>query len=74
MKFPVKIRNISAPLFLVKKTEKFPIYVSKTTFKIYVNLLLIEKKGQSHYVLIKDFNIFIYNQTLYRDRKRFCRY
>ena len=35
---------------------------------------MIEEKGQSHYVLIKNLNTFIYNQTLHCDRKYFCRY
>ena len=47
---------------------------SKNTFKRYVDLLLIEKEDQSSYVLIKDFNTFMYNQTLHHDGKIFCRY
>ena len=31
-----------------------------------------EKEGQSHYDFVKDFNTFMYNQTLHRDRKHFC--
>ena len=31
-------------------------------------------KDQFHYILIKDYNIFMYSQTLHRDRKDFCRY
>ena len=55
--------------------NKFPIYVSKNTFKKHVDLLLIEEEGKSQYVLIKDFNTFMYNQTLHHDRKHFgCYY
>ena len=32
---------------------------------------MIEDEGTSHYVLIKDFNRFMYNQILHRDRKHF---
>ena len=38
------------------------------------NLLLIEEKGKRYYVIIKDFNTFIYNHTLHRGSKQFCRY
>ena len=49
------------------------MYVSKTTFKTHVNLLLIEE-GKPHYVLIKDFSTFMHKQTLHHDWKRFCNY
>ena len=48
--------------------------MSKNTFKRHFDLLLTEEKGQLHYVLIKDFNTFMYNQTLYRHRKHYCCY
>ena len=35
---------------------------------------MIEEEDQFHYVLIKDFNTFTYNQTLHDDRKHFCFY
>ena len=37
-------------------------------------MLLTEEKDQSHYVRIKDFNTFMYNQTLHHDRKKICHY
>ena len=43
-------------------------------FKRYFDLLLVDKKGHCHYVLIKDFNTFLYNQTLLCDRKHFWCY
>ena len=36
-----------------------------------------QKRGESQkalYVLIKDFNAFMYDHTLHRGRKHFCRY
>ena len=33
-----------------------------------------EKKGKKHYVLIKDFNAFMYDHTLLRGRKHICHY
>ena len=37
-----------------------------------LNLLLITKRKDQHYVLIKDFNKFMYNQTKHTRRKHFC--
>ena len=36
--------------------------------------MLIGEEGKIHYVLIKDFKIFMYNNTLHRGRKHFFRY
>ena len=38
------------------------------------DLLLKEEKGKRHYVLMKDFNTFMYNHTLHRRKKHFCHY
>ena len=48
--------------------------MSKNTFKKYIDLLLKEEKTKSTNVLIKDFNAFVYDHTLHRGRKQFCRY
>ena len=40
----------------------------------HVDLLLIGEEGKRHYIFIKDFNTFIYDYTLHRGRKDFCRY
>ena len=39
-----------------------------------MNLLLITEDENKHYVLIKDFNQFMYNQTNHKERKHFCMY
>ena len=39
-----------------------------------VDLLLLGDEGKRHYVLVKDFNGFMYDHTLHRGRKHFCRY
>ena len=39
-----------------------------------MNLLLITKHEKKHYVFIKDFNAFMYNQSKYKERKHFCMY
>ena len=35
---------------------------------------MIGEGEKKHYVLIKDFNTFMYEHTLHRGRKHFCRY
>ena len=40
----------------------------------HVDLLLIREEGKRHYVLIKDFNTIMYDDTLHRGRKHFFRY
>ena len=37
-----------------------------------MNLLLITKDEKKYYVLIKDFNAFMYNQSKHKERKHFC--
>ena len=39
-----------------------------------MELLLITKDENKHYVLIKDFNKFMFNQTKHEHRKHFCMY
>ena len=84
IKFPVKLIDIHklekeillASVFLVMKIEKN----SQSTFlKILLKemskkLLFIEKEGQSPFVLIKNFNTFMYSETLHRDRTHFSHY
>ena len=38
----------------------------------HMNLLLTTENENQHYVLIKDFNQFMYNQTKHKERKHFC--
>ena len=40
----------------------------------HVDLLLIGEEGKKHYVLMKDFNTFMYDHILHRGRKYFCCY
>ena len=52
--------------------EKHPIYVSKKCWEEkHANLISIEDKLKKHYVLIKDFNKFMYNHTLHRRKNIF---
>ena len=54
--------------------KKHPIYVSKKFCEEkHVDSLLIGEQGKKHYVLIKDFNAFMYDHILYCTGKYFCR-
>ena len=48
--------------------------MSKEKFKDHIELLLITENENKHYVLIKDFNRFMFNQTKNKNKKHFCMY
>ena len=48
------------------------IHISKEIFEDQMNLLLITEEEKKHYVLIRDFNDFMYNQSKHKERKHFC--
>ena len=66
----LKKRIALSLVFLFMKTSK---NTQPMCQKIHFDSLLIEE-GKMHYVLIKDFNTFIYDHTLHRGRKHFCHY
>ena len=69
-----KQNEININVFGYEKMQTYPIYVSKEKYDNCINLLLITKDENKHYVLIKDFNKFMYNQTKHKERKHFCIY
>ena len=69
-----KMDSIRINVFGYENGQPFPIHISKETFEDQMNLLLITKDGKKHYVLIKDFNAFMYNQSKHKERKHFCMY
>ena len=69
-----KQNSIRINVFGYEDGQPFPIHISKETFKDQMNLLLITKDKKKHYVLIKDFNAFMYNQAKHKERKHFCMY
>ena len=80
VKFPVKFRDInkieknyiSINVLGYENKEKYLIYVSKKYCEEkHVDLLLIGEEGKRHYVLIKDFNMFMYHYTLHREKNIF---
>ena len=83
IEFPVTVKqinkiekqnNICINLFGYEEKQKFPIYISKEKYQDHMELLLITEDENKHYVLIKDFNKFMYNQTKHEHRKYFCMY
>ena len=64
--------NIRINVFGYEKGQPFPIHISKETFEDQMNLLLITEDEKKHYVLIKDFNAFMFNQTKHKEKKHFC--
>ena len=69
-----KQNSIRINVFGYEDGQPFPIHISKETFEDQMNLLLITKDEKKHYVLIKDINAFMYNQSKHKERKHFCMY
>ena len=69
-----KQNSIRINVFGYEDGQPFPINISKETFEDKMNLLLITKHEKKHYILIKDFNAFMYNQSKHKERKHFCMY
>ena len=65
-----KQNDININVFGYENKQRYPIYISKEENEDCLNLLLITENENKHYVLIKDFNKFLYNQT--KQRKHFC--
>ena len=65
-----KNNNININVFGYEEKQPYPIYISKERYEDHMELLLITKDENKHYVLIKDFNKFMYNQTKHKERKK----
>ena len=81
IEFPITIKHynkietqnkININVFGYEDRQPYPIYVSKEKHEDSINLLLITEEKNKHYVLIKDFNKFMYNQTKHKEKKHFC--
>ena len=67
-----KQNSVNISVFGYENKQPYPIYVSKEKYEDHMELLLVTEKENKHYVLIKDFNRFMYNQTKHEHRKHFC--
>ena len=83
IKFPVELNQynkiekqneININVFGYENKQPYPIYISKEKYEKHLELLLITEDENKHYVLIKDFNRFMFNQTKHEHRKHFCMY
>ena len=83
IKFPVSINqvskieeqnDISINVFGYENKQPFPLYISKKVTEKTLDLLLITRDERQHYVWIKNFNRFMFNQSKHREKKHFCRY
>ena len=81
IQFPVTVKqykriekqsSINVNVFGYELKQPYPIHVSKEKYHDHMELLLITKGENKHYVLMKDFNKFMYNQTKHKERKHFC--
>ena len=66
--------NIGVNVFDYESGLVYPIRISSKRFKDHLDLLLIKDDSNSHYVYIKGFNRFMYNEKKHGARKYFCRY
>ena len=67
-----KQNEVNINVFGYEEKQPYPIYVSKEKYEDHMELLLITKAEKKHYVLIKDFNKFMFNQTKHKNKKHFC--
>ena len=81
IKFPVELNQynkiekqneININVFGYENKQPYPIYISKEKYEKHMELLFITEDENKHYVLIKDFNRFMYNQTKHEHKKHFC--
>ena len=72
--------NINVFGYDSERKSAFPIRVSREKYDDHMELLYLEGElnvnshVNSHYVLIKDFNRFMFNFTKHKGRKNFCMY
>ena len=66
--------NICINVFCYENGLTYPVYVSNEKFEKFLDLLVIADENKSHYVYIKDFNIFMSNKTKNKNKKHFGRY
>ena len=67
-----KQNEININVFGCENKQPYPIYVSKEKYEDHMELLLITENENKHYVLIKDFNRFMFHKTKHEHRKHFC--
>ena len=83
IEFPVSLKqinkiekqnNINVNILGYDDKQVFPLYISNEKFDDHMEVLLFSEKENKHYILIKDFNRFMFNQTKHKAKKHFCMY
>ena len=70
-----KENSVSISVFGYENNVKYPIYASKKCCEgKHVDSLLIVEEEKKRYLLIEDFNKFMYDHTSHCGRKHFCSY
>ena len=69
-----KQNKIRINFFGYDKGEKYPLYLSKEKHTDCLNLLVISEDNKKHYVLITDFDRFMYDITKNKQKQHFCMY
>ena len=64
--------NICINVFGYENKLVFPIYVSDQKCEDSMDLLLLNDHDKSHYLYIKDFDIFMFYKTKNKNKKWFC--
>ena len=81
IEFPVTVKQynkiekqneININVFGYENKQPYPIHVSKEKYEKHMELLLITEDKNKHYVLIENFNRFMFNQTKHEHKKHFC--
>ena len=81
VEFPLSIKQINKieqqneiniKVFGYENKQPYPLRISKEKFEDHMELLLISEDMNNHFVYIKDFNRFMFNQTKHKNKKHFC--
>ena len=67
-----KKNGIRVNVFGYENKQPYPIHISKEDFEMELNLLLLDSNGNKHYVLIKEFNSFMFKKTKHKSKMNFC--
>ena len=81
VEFPVTVKDyakigppksININVYGYENKEFYPVYVSIQNNEDMLSLLVITEDEKTHYVLIKDFNRLLFNETKHEHGKHFC--
>lgn len=56
------LNEININVFGYENGQPYPVYISKEKFKNHIELLLITEGENKHYLLLKDFNKFMFHK------------